>query len=216
MVEDLFLNGLQNIGSLLNVIVIPLATIIVGRKLLKEKKATGKLNDIRASTFFIFFSYSFLVLLEFLIRLDVYDTPHLANFFGGNYNGFNIYSIVIGLIASMSISIVTLANRWDFLQYTALFFYGGMVLLYIFTGFDALLEPYIYIAGGGSIIFLYFTAFRVKDNGALAMAIFFTLAFGIVILDIALLTGFSIIIYNIIILTFSLGWFKPFKQEVSA
>ncbi len=216
MVEDLFLHGLQNIGSLLNVIVIPLATIIVGRKLLKEKKATGKLNDIRASTFFIFFSYSFLVLLEFLIRLDVYDTPHLANFFGGNYNGFNIYSIVIGLIASMSISIVTLANRWDFLQYTALFFYGGMVLLYIFTGFDALLEPYIYIAGGGSIIFLYFTAFRVKDNGALAMAIFFTLAFGIVILDIALLTGFSIIIYNIIILTFSLGWFKPFKQEVSA
>ena len=148
--------------------------------------------------------------------MEVYDTPHLANLFGGNYNGFNIYSLVIGLIASMSITIVALANRWDFLQFTALFFYGGMVILYMFTGFDALLEPYIYFAGGGSIIFLYFTAFRVKDNGALAMAIFFTLAFGTVILDIALLTGFSVIIYNVVILIFSLGWFKPFKQEVSA
>ena len=85
MAEDLFLHGVQNIGYLLNVIVIPLATIIVGRKLLKEKKATGKLNDIRASTFFIFFSFSFLVLLEFLIRMEVYDTPLLANLYGGNY-----------------------------------------------------------------------------------------------------------------------------------
>ena len=86
MAEDLFLHGLQYIGSLLNVIIIPLATIIVGRKLLKEKKETGKLNEIRASTFFIFFSYSFLVLLEFLIRMNVYETPDLANFFGVSYD----------------------------------------------------------------------------------------------------------------------------------
>jgi len=213
MAEDLFLHGLQYIGSLMNVIIIPLATIIVGKKLLKEKKATGKLNDIRASTFFIFFSFFFLVLLEFLIRLQVYNTPLLANLFGGNYKSFNIYSLVTGLIASIAIAIVTLANRWDFLQYTSLFFYGGMVLLYAFTGFDALLEPYIYFVGGGSIIFLYFTAFRVKDNGALAMAIFFTLAFGLVIFDIALITGFGVIVYNVVILTYSLGWFKPFKQR---
>jgi hypothetical protein len=213
MAEDLFLHGIQNIGSLLNVIIIPLATILVGRKLLKEKKLTGKLNDIRASTFFIFLSYSFLVLLEFLIRLNVYETPHLANFYGGNYKGFNIFSLVTGLIVSMSITIVTLANRWDFLQYTSLFFYGGMFLLYVFTGFEAFVEPYIYFAGIGSTLFLYFTAFRVRDNGALALALFFTLAFGTVMFDIALITGFSVIIYNIIILMFSVGWFKPFKEE---
>ncbi|MFX0077160.1 MAG: hypothetical protein ACFE96_17070 [Candidatus Hermodarchaeota archaeon] len=215
MAEDLFLHGLQNIGSLLNVIIIPIATILIGRKLLKEKKATGKLNDIRASTFFIFLSYSFLVLLEFLIKLNVYETPDLANFYGGNYKGFNIFSLVTGLIVSMSITIVTLANRWDFLQHTSLFFYGGMVLLYMFTGFDAFVEPYIYFAGIGSTLFLYFTAFRVKDNGALAMAIFFTLAFGMVLFDIALISGFAVILYNVVILLFSLGWFKPFKEEVA-
>ena len=213
MAEDFFLHGLQYIGSLLNVIIIPLATIIVGRKLLKEKRATGKLNDIRASTFFIFFSFSFLVLLEFLIRMEVYDTPLLANLLGGNYKGFNIYSLVIGLIVSMGFTIVTLANRWDFLQFTSLFFFGGMIILYAFTGFDAFLEPYIYIAGGGSMIFLYITAFCVKDNGALAMAIFFTLAFGPAIFGVPMITAFGVIIYNVVMLVFSLGWFKPFKQK---
>ena len=214
MAEDLFIHGLQYIGSLMNVIIIPLATIIVGRKLLREKKLTGKLNDVRASTFFIFFSFSFLVLLEFLLRLGVYTTPDMANLYGGNYKSFNIFSLVTGLIASLAITIITLANRWDFLQYTSLFFYGGMILLFVFTGFDAMLEPYIYIAGGGSIVFLYFTAFRVKDNGALAMAIFLTLAFVPVVLDIALLTGVGVVLYNVVILIFSLGFFKPFKQEV--
>lgn len=216
MAEDLFLHGLQNIGYLLNVIVIPLATIIVGRKLLKEKKATGKLNDIRAIIFFIFFSFSNLVILEFLIGTQFYDAAtraFLAELFGGNFDGFNIYSLVIGLIASLGLMMVAVANRWDFLHYSSLFFFGGMILLYAFTGFSALLEPYVYFAGGASIVFLYLTAFRVKDNGALALAIFFTLAFGTVIFDVALISGFGVIMYNAVILIFSFGWFKPFKQR---
>lgn len=213
MAEDLFVHGLQYIGSLLNIIVIPLATIIVGRKLLKEKKATGKLNDIRAIIFFIFFSFSNLVILEFLVNIGVYSTPFMAEIFGGNISSFNVFSIVVGIIASLGLMMVAVANRWDFLQYTSVFFFGGMIFLYLFTGFDAFLEPYIYFAGGASIFFLYFTAFRVKDNGALALAIFFTLAFGTVALDIALFTGFGVLLYNAVILVFSLGWFKPFKQE---
>ena len=214
MAEDLFLNGLQNIGYLLNVIIIPLATFMIGRKLLKEKKATGKLNDIRAIIFFIFFSFSNLVILEFLIEIQIYSSPFIIELFGGGLNGFNLYSLIVGLIASLGIMMVAVANRWDFLHFTSIFFFGGMILLYMFTGFYALLEPYIYFAGGASIVFLYLTAFRVKDNGALALAIFFTLAFGTVIFDIALITGFGVIMYNAVILIFSLGWFKPFKQEV--
>ncbi|NVM18449.1 MAG: hypothetical protein HWN80_12095 [Candidatus Lokiarchaeota archaeon] len=219
MAEDLFVHGLQNIGYLLNVIVIPLATIIVGRKLLKEKKATGKLNDIRAIIFFIFFSFSNLVILEFLIGTQFYDVAtraFLSGLFGGSVNEFNLYSLVIGIIASLGLMMVAVANRWDFLQYSSLFFFGGMILLYVFTGFGGLLESYIYFAGAASIFFLYLTAFRVKDNGALALAIFFTIAFGTVIFDVALITGFGVILYNIVILIFSFGWFKPFKQEVVA
>lgn len=213
MAEDLFLQGVQNIGYILSVIVIPLATIIIGRTLLKEKKSTGKLNDIRAIIFFIFFSFSNLVILEFLIQLQIYSSSLLGELFGGSLDGFNIYSLVIGLIASLGLMLVAVANRWDFLHYASLFFFGGMILLYVFTGFYALFEPYIYFAGAASIVFLYLTAFRVKDNGALTLAIFFTLAFGTVIFDVALITGFGVIIYNGVILIFSVGWFKPFKQQ---
>ncbi|MHA1235446.1 MAG: hypothetical protein ACTSQL_10225, partial [Promethearchaeota archaeon] len=181
MAEDFFVQGLQNIGYLLNVIIIPLATIMVGRKLLKEKKETGKLNDIRAIIFFIFFSFSNLVILEFFVRYQIYNSPLLAELFNGTLQGFNIYSLIVGFIASLGLMMVAVANRWDFLHYTSLFIFGGMILLYMLTGFDVILEPYIYLAGGASILFLYLTAFRVKDNGALALAIFFTLAFGTVL-----------------------------------
>ena len=214
MAEDLFLQGVQNIGYLMNVIAIPLATILIGRKLLKEKKVTGKLNDIRALIFFIFFSFSNLVILEFLVGTQFYSSPLLAELFGGNLDGFNIYLMVIGLIASLGLMMVAAANRWDFLHYTSLFFFGGMVLLYLFTGFESFLTPYIYFAGGTSIVFLYFTGFRVKDNGALALAIFFTVAFGSAIFENAMATSISVIIYDIFVLVFSFGLFKPFKQEV--
>jgi len=213
MAEDLFLHGVQNIGYLMNVIAIPLATILIGRKLLKEKKATGKLNDIRALIFFIFFSFSNLVILEFLVGTQFYSSPLLAELFGGNLGGFNIYSMVIGLIASLGLMMVAVANRWDFLHYTSLFFFGGMVLLYLFTGFESLLTPYIYFAGGTSIVFLYLTGIRVKDNGALALAIFFTVAFGSAIFENPMATSISVIIYDIFVLIFSFGLFKPFKQR---
>jgi len=216
MAEDFFVQGLQNIGYLLNVIIIPLATIMVGRKLLKEKKETGKLNDIRAIIFFIFFSFSNLVILEFFVRYQIYNSPLLAELFNGSLQGFNIYSLIVGFIASLGLMMVAVANKWDFLHYTSLFIFGGMILLYMLTGFDVILEPYIYLAGGASILFLYLTAFRVKDNGALALAIFFTLAFGTVLFNVALITGLGVLLYNVVILIFSLGWFKPFKQEVMA
>lgn len=216
MAEDLFLQGVQNIGYILSVIVIPLATIIIGRTLLKEKKSTGKLNDIRAIIFFIFFSFSNLVILEFFVRYQIYNSPFLAELFNGSLQGFNLYSLIVGLIASLGLMMVAVANRWDFLHYTSLFIFGGMILLYMLTGFDVILEPYIYLAGGASILFLYLTAFRVKDNGALALAIFFTLAFGTVIFNVALITGLGVLLYNVVILIFSFGWFKPFKQEVRA
>ena len=104
------------------------------------------------------------------------------------------------------------ANRWESLYYSALFFYGGMVILFLLTGFDIWLETYIMIFGATSIGFLYLTAFRVKDNGALGLAIFFTIAFGSVILENHWVTQISILVYSVFIFIFSLGYFKPFKE----
>ena len=89
-----------------------------------------------------------------------------------------------------------------------------MLLLFLFTGFDAFLETYIMIAGAVGVIFLYFTGIRVKDNGALGLAIFFTIAFGTILIDDHWVAQISIIVYSVFILIFSLGYFKPFKEVV--
>jgi hypothetical protein len=216
MVENIFLSSITQLGYILNIIVIPLATIIVGRKLVKEKRTTGRYNAIRGLIFTIFFSFSILVILEFFVNSPVFNLPLLIELFGDGFESFGLNTLIIGIIASLGLTMVATANRWEFLYYTSLFIFGGMILLYIFTGFEALLTPYIYFAGGASIVFLYLTGFRVKDNGALALAIFFTIAFGTVIFDNPMITPFGVIIYDIFILVFSLGLFKPFKKEVMA
>lgn len=216
MVEDILLNNISQIGYILNAIVIPVATILVGRKLLKEKRISGRYNAIRGLIFMIFFSFSILVILELLVNTPAFNLPLLVELFGSGFESFSINTLIIGIIASLGLSMVATANRWEFLYYTSLFFYGGMVFLFLLTGFEAILLPYIYFAGGASIFFLYLTGFRVKDNGALALAIFFTLAFGTVIFDNPMVTRFGVIVYDVFILVFSFGLFKPFKKEVMA
>lgn len=212
MAEDILLNNISQIGYILNAIVIPIATILVGRKLIKEKRTSGRYNAIRGLIFMIFFSFSILVILELLVNTPAFNLPLLVELFGSGFESFSINTLIIGIIASLGLSMVATANRWEFLYYTSLYFYGGMIFLFLLTGFEAFLLPYIYFAGGASIIFLYLTGFRVKDNGALALAIFFTLAFGTVIFDNPMVTRVGVIIYDVFILVFSLGYFKPFKE----
>jgi len=216
MAEDILLNNISQIGYILNAIIIPIATILVGRKLIKEKRTSGRYNAIRGLIFMIFFSFSILVILELLVNTPAFNLPLLVELFGSGFESFSINTLIIGIIASLGLSMVATANRWEFLYYTSLYFYGGMIFLFLLTGFEALLLPYIYFAGGASIFFLYLTGFRVKDNGALALAIFFTLAFGTVIFDNPMVTRVGVIIYDVFILVFSFGLFKPFKKEVMA
>lgn len=214
MVEDIFIHNITQIGYLTNLIVIPFATIILGRKTLKEKREIGRFNNIRVVILSIFITFSILVALEFLSNSSALNLTLLTEWFGGSFDGFSLYTFLIGTVATLGLTLITYANRFEILYYTSIFFYGGMTIFYIFTGFDFWLMPYIYFAGACSIIFLYLTAFRVKDNGALGLAIFFTIAFGTVLIEDVLITRFAVIAYDIFIIIFALGYFKPFKPEV--
>jgi hypothetical protein len=153
--------------------------------------------------------------LEFVVSYHPESLPWLAEIFGG-FEGLNLYTFIIGFIATLGISLIAVANRWEVLYLTSLFFFGGMVILYLLTGYDAMIMPYIYISGILSVGFLYMTGFRVKDNGALGLAVFFTLAFVTVIIEEGLITRLVVIVYDIFIIIFSLGFFKPFKEELVA
>ena len=202
---------ITQLGFYFNAIIIPLATLILGRKVLKEKKATGKWNPIRTIIFGVFICFSTIGILEFLTSVLPIELTFLSDFYGGGLANFDLYSL-IGTMVTLGMTMIFYANRWESLYYSALFFYGGMVILFLLTGFDIWLETYIMIFGATSIGFLYLTAFRVKDNGALGLAIFFTIAFGSVILENHWVTQISILVHSVFIFIFSLGYFKPFKE----
>ncbi|MFX1501373.1 MAG: hypothetical protein ACFFDH_10475 [Promethearchaeota archaeon] len=205
---------ITQLGFYLNAILIPLATLILGRKLFKEKKATGKWNPIRTIIFGVFLCFSALGIIEFFISVLPFELPLLEELFGGGITEFNLYGFLIGTMVTLGMTMFFYANHWESLYYSALFFYGGMIILFLLTGFDIWLETYITILGATSIAFLYLTAFRVKDNGALGLAIFFTIAFGTIIAENHWVSQISILVYSVFILIFSLGYFKPFKEVV--
>ena len=131
---------------------------------------------------------------------------------GANFGGSNF---LIGLMVTFGLTLICYINRWEALYFSAIFFYGGMTIFYLFIGYDEGLAYYTNIIGAIDILFLYFTGLRVKDNGALGLAIFFSLAFSTIFLEDPLVSRIIILIYTAFIVYFSLGFFKPLKQEVS-
>jgi len=211
-------NIITQLGYYFDAFVIPLATAIVGYKLVKEKRQSGKFNPIRTIIFLIFLSFSALGIIEFLVSVLPIKLPLLDEWFGGGIDNFDIYGFIIGTMVSLGVTMVFYAYRWESLYYFMGFIYGGMFIFYLVTGYDAWLETYITLGGILGIVFLYFTAFRVKDNGALGLAIFFTIAFATLAINFGSdvvnhwVTQISILVYSIFILIFSLGLFKPFKE----
>ena len=211
-------NIITTLGYYLDAFVIPLATAIMGFKLVKQKRQAGKFNPIRMIIFLIFFSFSALGIIEFLVSVTPLDLKLLNEWFGGGIDNFDIYGFIIGTMVTLGVTMVFYASRWESLYYFMGFIYGGMFIFYLLTGYDAWLETYITLGGLLGIIFLYFTAFRVKDNGALGLAIFFTIAFATLSIDFGVdvvnhwVTQISILVYSVFILIFSLGLFKPFKE----
>ena len=213
MAEDLFLSSLVIVSNLSSVIFIPMATLILGRKLLKDKKETGKYNIIRFIIFSTFINFSILVITNFLVTYTPLNTPFMDELYNGD---FGIYNTTIAIMGTLGLTLIFYVNRWEILHLSAIFFFSGMFLLYLFTGFHAWLEDYITITGAASIFFLYFTAIRMKDNGALGIAIFFTIAFSVTFIDETLLSNIFVLSYVTFIVIFSLGLFNPIKQEVKS
>ncbi|MFX1419437.1 MAG: hypothetical protein ACFE9N_11000 [Promethearchaeota archaeon] len=210
MAEDILIEILRVIGYLLSATLIPIATLIVGRKIIKEKRVIGRYNYVRLIVFGIFSCFAVMSVLEYLVELSLFP----SEMFGYNIESVNLYSILIGTMVSLGLSLVFYANRWEAFYFFSLFIFGGMIIFYYLTGFSVWIEWYIQITAIISLAFMYVTSFRIKDNGTLGLSIFFTLAFMTLVLDLSFINQIIIIAYNVFILILSLGFFKPFKEEV--
>ena len=209
--DEVLINNLGFIANLTSAIFIPLATLVLGIKLLKDKKATGQYNMVRALIFITFLDFSILALTEYIVKDILLGAPAIMD----PYNAtFGLYNILVAIMITTGLTLIFYINRVEFLYYTPIFFFTGMYVFYLLTGFDGWLEDYTTYGGVASVLFLFFTAFRVKDNGALGIALFFTLAFSTQFIQDPLVSRIVVISYVVFIVFFSLGLFKPFKQGV--
>jgi hypothetical protein len=209
--DEVLINNLGLIANFGSAIFIPLATLVLGRKLLKDKKAAGEYNMVRVLIFLTFLDFSILTLTEVIANDILLTPPVIIVPYGAT---FGLYNILVAMMITIGLTLIFYINRVEFLYYTPIFFFTGMYVFYGLTGFDGWIQDYITLGGLASVLFMFFTAFRVKDNGALGIAIFFALAFSTQFSEDVLISRIVIISYVAFIIFFSLGLFKPFKQGV--
>jgi hypothetical protein len=186
-------------------------TIILGIRIIREKQKKGKYNLIRVITLCIFVSLTWILLWEFLYESTTLNTI-LSESLIISINTFSFYSFGLGLVITLALGIVFYANRLESLYFSSGFIYAGIFITYLFTGFTGFILPYIFIGGTISVTFLYFTGFRLKDNGSLGLAIFASLIFPTLISEKTIVGQLMSIAYPIFGIILAIGYFKPFKE----
>ncbi|MFX1316709.1 MAG: hypothetical protein ACFE9T_12665, partial [Promethearchaeota archaeon] len=119
MVNEIFLDNLGFISNILSAIFIPMSTIILGYKLVKERKSTGDYNIVRLIVFSTFLTFSLNEIIGFFVNY----IPSWEKMWNANFGFSNFF---IGLMVTFGLTLICYINRWEALYYTAIFFYSGM------------------------------------------------------------------------------------------
>jgi len=202
------------VANYLGIIIIPIMTIILGRKVILEIRQIEKLNIIRFIIFCIFLTLSWLQIWEFL-----YESTPLGGVL--NYElvksiyTFSFYSFGIGFIITLALVMMTYINRWESLYYVPFFIFAGMFIVFLLTEIAIFLIPYIFAGGIIAVVFLFATGLRLKDNSSFGLAIFATLIFPtLMVAEETIIGQILSLIYPIFGILFALGYFKLFKADV--
>ena len=199
------------IANYLSIIIIPIMAIILGLKILREKKQLGKYNIIRIVTCSIFLTLTWILIWEFLYESAGLNTI-LSEDVIISINTFSFYSFGLGLVITLALGIVVYANQLETLYFASAFIYIGMFITFLLTGYTGFLLPYIFTGGVIAVVFLFITGIRLKDNGSLGLAIFATLIFPTLISEKTIIGQLMSVAYPIFGIILALGYFKPYKE----
>lgn len=196
----------------------PLMTIIIAIKLWKEYKEVGQLNIMRLILLGIFISFTWSIYWT-----NLYESTDLRDLFneeivGTNVLTINFFSVGVGFMVTLSICLITYANRWKKLYYPPLIIFGVILVFCLITRYYILYTLYINITALFGLAFFYITGFRLKDNGTLGLGIFFTLcylalAFEVENITLNILSQFFNLAIFIFGLIFVLGYFRAFGES---
>jgi len=204
---------IELVANYLGIIIIPIMTIILGRKVFLERKQIKKFNMIRLIIFCIFLTISWMLVWEFLYEStplrDVLDAELIISI-----NTFSFYSFGLGFMITLALAMVTYTNRWESLYYMSFFIFAGMFIVFLLTELAIFLIPYVFAGGVISVVFLVATGLKLKDNSSIGLAIFATLVFPTLIAEKTIVGQILSLLYSIFGLIFALGFFKLFKANV--
>ncbi|TFF89244.1 MAG: hypothetical protein EU549_01295 [Promethearchaeota archaeon] len=213
---NIFFDYLNILYLYLSIIVIPLLTFILSFKAVKQRKTTGKWSYIRLLVIGGLFAFSWITIWKFLFDETSINIIISKELYGIDAPGFSLYNIGLLLLVTFGLTIVFYGNGLESMYYAPFLIFFGMLAFHLVTGFSAWLRIYTYIIGFISLIFLYFTGLRIRDNGSLGLAIIFTLAIAALLLrgidGSFILRTILNLGYNIFGLVFAAGYFKPFKK----
>jgi len=202
------------VANYLGIIIIPIMTIILGRKVFLERRQIKKFNMIRFIIFCIFLTLSWILFWEFL-----YESTPLGGVL--NYElvkeiyTFSLYSFGFGFMITLALTMVSYANRWESFYYVPFFIFAGMFIVFLLTEIATFLIPYIFAGGAIAVVFLFATGFKLRDNSSLGLAIFATLIFPTLMVAEKTIVGQILsLAYPIFGIIFALGYFKLFKADV--
>lgn len=205
---------LQSFGRYFAVFVIfPLITVVLLYRLIKEKKQ-GETNYIRLILLLIFSSVFFLKVISFI---GIETTLIPEEVVGIEANDFSIYNFGLGLSVSLGLVLAAYLNQVKSFYYTSLFIFFGLFLLFLYTGTSLILMPYIVVSGILGVLLQLYSGFKLRDNGALGIGIFFIIAFITTITQriVNPIIGITDAILDLLYLAFglvlALGYFTPFK-----
>ncbi len=203
----------QLIANYSTMIIAPIMTAIIARKVWQEYKETRQINYIRFLILLIFITFTWAI-----IPTNLYESTALKEMvdeetIGTNIYTINPYSIAIGFMVTFSLCMIAYANRWEPLYYAPLFNFGGLLVLYYLTGYDGLYPSYILLGGVVGLVFFYITGLRLRDNGSLGLGVFFTFAYVSVLFGETIPGDIFTTLIAVFGLLFALGYFSPFNEE---
>ncbi len=206
--------GLSFFTNLLGVVAIIIMVITMFIKLKDYHDKTNDWDIIRILMIVWFLGILYFNIWEFLY----YNTP-LHNvipiyWMDIDYSTIVVQSLSVPVVIVCGLYIVGHANKWVFLKIAPVIYFIIVILLIFLVDFTVLYLPSMLIGYLAVLVFLLYTGFKLKDNGALGLALFFILTTFVGVSESYLKFILGIIAYCYGMF-FALGYFRPFKLETS-
>ncbi len=162
--EYLFTNVCQILGAS----ILGYVTFVVGKSWWTKKNEEGKRDWLPFLFFFQMFFYTSVIVYNcftyYFFQERVLNTML----------GFHYQSLATGLIACAGVSCLAYIYRKEAFYYAPWFFYIGMIIFYLFTGWNELQFYFFLICAVIYVLSYYINGIIYKDNKLFGLGVFFT------------------------------------------